>query len=186
MNPYQYLLFLTLFLIFTTGHTSCHRGSGADETPPSVTLSKTETEELAEELKSLDHLMGLPLDKRTEAVREYMTTYIELKTEKPKEALKALRTGFYILAKGNHPLMEEWLVLVPNIFGVDEGLLTDLYRVNEIELQIARDNNEDPKNIHVLEQQLKELNREISDLRAQGVDPAKFKVSFKMEPSENE
>ena len=33
--------------------------------------------------------------------------------------------------------MEEWLVLVPNNFGVDEGLLTDLYRVNEIELQIA-------------------------------------------------
>ena len=97
MNPYQYILFLTLFLIFTTGHTSCHHGSGADETPPSVTLSKTETEELAEELKSLDHLIGLPLDKRTEAVREYMTTYIEFKTEKPKEALKALRTSFYIL-----------------------------------------------------------------------------------------
>ena len=186
MKPYQYLLFLTLFLIFTTGHTSCHHDSGTDETPPSVMLSGAEKGKLAEELKSLDHLIGLPLDQRTEAVREYMTTYIEFKTEKPKEALKALRTSFYILAKGDHPLMEEWLVLVPKIFGVDEGLLTDLYRANEIELQIARDNNEDPRSIHVLEQQLKEFKLEISDLRAQGVDPAKFKVSFKTEPLEDE
>lgn len=184
----RYLLILTLFVTFTTGHTGCNHDHGDEETPPTVVevLSEEDKAALAEKLNSLDFLLSRPLEERSQAAKEYMLTYVALKEKDETEALKALRTAFYILAKGEHPLMEEWLTLVPRVFGVDEGLLTDLLRLNEIELQIARENKEDPKYLKALEEQVEQFKTEIDNLKAQGVDPEEFKVPFKIELEEEE
>ena len=180
-NPI-FLLFLTLFM---TGYTGCDRGRDAvdKEAPVSVVevLSEEDKAALAEKLKSLDSVIRLPLEKRGEVAREHMLKYLELKDKESAAAIGELKIAFYILAKNYHPLMEEWLFLVPRVFGVDEGTLTDLLRLNEIELQIARDNDESPRYVKALEEQIEQFKAEIEDLRTHDINPEEFKVPFKAE-----
>ena len=78
----------------------------------------------------------------------------------------------------------EWLEIIPRVVGVDEGILTDLQQLNEIELEIARHNDEDREYIHELEKTGEELQDAIDDLKAQGLDPNTFKVPFRVELDE--
>ena len=161
-------------------------GCSGDEQDPtkensSILLSDEEKTQLAEELTSIERYFQLPIEKRKEKAGEMMLKYLALKDEDPEASLEVLKSAFYIIAKGEHPLMGEWLEITPRIFGVDEGLLTDLQRFNEIELEIAKHNNEDKDYINELEKFHDELQDQIDDLKAQGVNPNTFKVSFKAE-----
>ena len=59
--------------------------------------------------------------------------------------------------------------------------LIDIQRLNEIELEIARHNDEDKEYINDLEEVREELQDAIDDLKVQGVDPKTFKVAIKVE-----
>ncbi|MDE0425964.1 MAG: hypothetical protein OXN25_13975 [Candidatus Poribacteria bacterium] len=164
-------------------------GCGGDEQDltkenSSVVLSDSEQAALAEELASIERYFQLPIEKRMEKSGELLIRYLDLKDKDPEGSLKTLKSAFYIIAKGEHPLMEEWLEIVPRVVGVDEGLLTDLQRLNEIELEIARHNNENREYIHELEETGEELQAAINDLKAQGLDPKTFKVPLKVELDE--
>lgn len=147
-------------------------------------LSDSEQAALAEELTSIERYFQLPIEKRLEKSGELLIRYLDLKNKDPEASLKTLKNAFYIVAKGEHPLMEEWLEIVPRIVGVDEALLIDLQRLNEIELEIARHNNENREYIHELEETGEELQAAINDLKAQGLDPKTFKIPLKVELDE--
>ena len=156
-------------------------GCGGDEQDltkanSSIVLSDSEKATLAEDLASIERYLQLPIEERLKKSGEEMIRYLDLKDKDPDASLKALKSAFYIIAKGEHPLMEEWLEIIPRVFGVDEGLLTDLQRLNEIELEIARRNAEDREYIRELEQTDEELQATIDALKAQGLDPKTFKV----------
>ena len=160
-------------------------GCGSDEQDltkenSSVVLSDSEQAALAEELASIERYLELPIEKRLEKAGEVMIRYLDLKDKDPEGSLKTLKNAFYIIAKGEHPLMEEWLEIVPRVVGVDEGLLIDLQRLNEIELEIARHNAEDREYIRELEKTGEELQAAIDDLKAQGLDPKTFKVPLEV------
>ena len=164
-------------------------GCGSDEQDltkenSSSVLSDSEKAALTEDLASIERYLQLPIEKRQEKAAEMMIKYLNLKDEDPEASLKALKNAFYLLAKGEHPLMEEWLEIIPRVVGVDEGLLTDLQRLNEIELEIARHNDDDREYIHELEETGEELQDLIDDLKAQGVDPKTFKVPLTVELDE--
>ena len=174
-------IFLAVILVFL--------GCGSDEQDltkenSAIVLSDSEQAALAEELASIERYFQLPIEKRMEKVAEMLKKYVDLKAEDPEVSQKALKNAFYLMAKGEHPLMREWLEIVPRVVGVDEGLLTDLQRLNEIELEIAQHNNENREYIHELEETGEELQAAINDLKAQGLDPKTFKVPLKVELEE--
>ena len=184
-NTMRYTIIIGISLSLLLGFLGC----GSDEQDltkenSSSVLSDSEKAALTEDLASIERSLQLPIEKRQEKAAEMMIKYLNLKDEDPEASLKALKNAFYLLAKGEHPLMEEWLEIIPRVVGVDEGLLTDLQRLNEIELEIARHNDEDREYIHELEETGEELQDLIDDLKAQGVDPNTFKVPLTVELDE--
>ena len=115
-----------------------------------------------------------------------MRKYLELKDKDDPEALEALRTSLYIHAKGDHPLLEEWVVLTHKIFRKKEATVPELLRGNQIELQIARDNDESRNYIKTLEENAEQLEHQIKDLEDQGVNPQEFKISIEVDGDEDE
>ena len=194
----RFLMLLAFFIIFTTGNTGCDHDPADEETSVSVvedtttvTLAPEEKKVLNEELSpqelaSIEGFFNLPLEARHEKVSELMNTYIQLKDKDFKAAGIALKKAAYIIAKGPNPLLQEWVEIATRIIGVEEGLLVDLLRFSEIELEIAQQNNEDEAYIAKLEAQRKEVQAAIDHLKAQGVDPNVFKVEFQTshEPDE--
>lgn len=184
-NTMRHTIIIGISLSLLLGFLGC----GSDEQDltkenSSSVLSDSEKAALTEDLASIERSLQLPIEKRQEKAAEMMIKYLNLKDEDPEASLKALKNAFYLLAKGEHPLMEEWLEIIPRVVGVDEGLLTDLQRLNEIELEIARHNDEDREYIHELEETGEELQDLIDDLKAQGVDPNTFKVPLTVELDE--
>ena len=181
----RFLIFLAFFIIFTTGNTGCdHDPDSVDEeTSVSIVekLSEEDKADLANKLESLDYLLSRPLEQRVARSREYMLKYLELKDTDNPEALKALRISLYIQAKGDHPLLEEWIVLAHKIFREKEATLPELLRGKQIELQIARDNDESRKHIKALEEETEQFEHQIKDLKAQGVNPQEFKIPIEVE-----
>ena len=139
-----------------------------------------------QELTSIERFFDLPIEERIEKASELMNTYIQLKDQDFKTAVITLKKSAYIIAKGHHPLLREWVEIGTRILGVEEGLLVDLLRFNEIELEIAHNNNEDKAYITKLEVQHQEVQVAINHLKAQGVDPKVFTVEFQTsyEPDE--
>lgn len=186
----RFLMLLSFFIIFTTGNTGCdHDPDGVDEeTSVSIVeaLSEEDKAALENKLKSLDYLLSLPFEQRVAKSTEYMHKYLEFKDKDSREALEALRTSLYIHAKGDHPLLEEWVVLTHKIFREQEATLPELLRAKQIELQIARDNDENRKHIKTLEEEIEQLEHEIKDLKDQGVNPQKFKIPIEVEGDEDE
>lgn len=186
----RFLILLAFFIIFTTGNTGCdHDPDGVDEeTPVSIVekLSEEDKADLANKLKSLDYLLSRPLEQRIARSKEYVLKYLELKDEDGPKALEALRISLYIHAKGDHPLLEEWVVLTHKIFQEEEATVPELLRGTQIELQIARDNDESQEHIKVLEENAEQLEHQIKDLKAQGVNPQEFKISIEVEGDEDE
>ncbi|MEH0007927.1 MAG: hypothetical protein V6Z82_04315 [Flavobacteriales bacterium] len=180
----RYTLIVNIFLSLLSGFLGC--GSEQDITTEnsSIVLSDSEKTALAEEPASVEHSLQLPREEREKKVREMLRKYLDLKDKDPEASLKALENAFYLVAKGEHPLMEEWLEIMPRIVGVDESLLTDLQRLNEIELEIARQNDEDREYIHELEKTGEELQAAINNLKAQGLDPKTFKIPVKIDIDE--
>lgn len=181
----RYTIITAISLILLLGVLGC----GGDEQDlrkenSSIVLSDSEKAALAEDLASIERYLQLPIEKRREKAGEMMIKFLDLKDEDPEASLKALKNAFYIMAKGEHPLMGEWLEIIPRVVGVDEGLLIDLQRLNEIELEIARHNDEDREYIHELEEAGEELQEAIDDLKAQGLNPNTFKVPLKVELDE--
>lgn len=153
-----------------------------EDTPP-VTLTPEEKKILDEELSdqeftSIERFFNLPIEERTEEAAEWTNIYIQLKDKDFKAAVIALKKAAYIIAKGPNTLMREWVEIGTRILGVKEGLLIDLLRHNEIELEIAQNNNEDKAYITKLKAQRKEVQAAIDHLKSQGVDPSVFKVEF--------
>ena len=196
----RFLILLAFFIIFTTGNTGCdHDPDGMDEetsvgivenTTP-VTLAPEEQKLLDEELPpqelaSIEPFFNLPREERNEKAAELMNTYVQLKDKDFKVAVIALKKAVYIIAKGPNPLLQEWVEIATRIIGVEEGLLVDLLRFSEIELEIAQNNNEDEAYIAKLKAQHKEVQAAIEQLKTQGVDPNVFKVEFQTsyEPDE--
>lgn len=178
----RYTIIIGISLSLLLGYLGC----GSDEQDltkenSSIVLSDSEKAALTEDLASIERYLQLPIEKRQEKAAEMMQEYLNLKDADPEASLKALKNAFYLVAKGEHPLMEEWLEIIPRVVGVDEGLLTDLQRLNEIELEIARHNDEDREYIHELEETGEELQDLIDDLKAQGLDPNTFKVPLRVE-----
>ena len=184
----RFLILLTFFVIFTTGHTGCDHNAADEKTSVSVVevLSEEDRADLANRLKSFDHLLSLPLEQRKASSKEYMLKYLELKDKDSPEALEALRISLYIHAKGDHPLLEEWVVLTHKIFREKEATVSELLRGAQIELQIARDKGESHKHIRTLEEDVEQFEHQIKDLKAQGLNPETFKVSVKVEGDVNE
>lgn len=156
-------------------------GCGGDEQDiteenTSGVLSEDEKQQISTELTSVEHFSQLPIERRQKKAAEMMKKYLDLRDEDPETSLQSLENALYILAKGEHPLMEEWLELALRIIGANEGLLIDLKRFNEIELEIARHNDEDKNYIQVLEAADEEFKEEIDNLKAQGINPNTFKV----------
>lgn len=194
----RFLILLAFFIIFTTGNTGCDHDSTDEETPvsivedtTSVTLAPEERKRLDEELSpqelaSIEPFFNLPREERHEKVAELMNTYVQLKDKDFKVAVIALKKAAYIIAKGPNPLLQEWVEIATRIVGVEEGLLVDLLRFSEIELEIAQQNNEDEAYIAKLKAQHKEVQAAIEQLKTQGVDPNVFKVEFQTsdEPDE--
>lgn len=196
----RFLILLAFFIIFTTGNTGCdHDPDGVDEEMSSsivedttpVTLAPEEQKLLDEELPpqelaSIEPFFNLPREERHEKVAELMNTYIQLKDKDFKAAVIALKKAAYIIAKGPNPLLQEWVEIATRIIGVEKGLLVDLLRFSEIELEIAENNNEDEAYIAELKAQHKEVQAAIEQLKTQGVDPNVFKVEFQTsdEPDE--
>ena len=154
-----------------------------NEDTTAVTLVPAEKKLLDEELSpqelaSIEGFFNLPLEARNEKAAELTNTYIQLKDKDFKAAVIALKKAAYILAKGPNPLLREWVEIGTRILGVKEGLLVDLLRSSEIELEIAQSNNEDEAYIAKLKAQHKEVQAAIDHLKAQGVDPSVFKVEF--------
>lgn len=181
----RFLIFLAFFIIFTTGNTGCDRDpDGVDEeTSVSIVeeLSEEDKADLANKLESLNYLLSRPLEQRVAKSKEYMLKYLELKDKDSPEALEALRTCLYIHAKGDHPLLEEWVILTHKIFREKEATLPEFLRATQIELQIARDNDESRKHIEALERSVEQVEDQIKDLRAQGVNPQEFKIPIEVE-----
>ena len=186
----RFLMLLSFFIIFTTGNIGCdHDPDGVDEeTSVSIVeeLSEEDKVTLANKLKSLDYLLSLPLEQRIARSKEYTRKYLELKDKDDPEALEALRISLYIYAKGDHPLLEEWVVLTHKIFREQETTLPELLRAKQIELQIARDNDENRKHIKTLEEDIEQFEHEIKDLKDQGVNPQEFKIPIEVEGDEDE
>lgn len=184
----RFLRLLSFFIIFTTGNIGCdHYPDGMDEeTSVSIVeeLSAEDKAALANKLKSLDYLLSLPLEQRAARSTEYMHKYLELKDKDVPKASEALRTSLYLYAKGDHPLLEEWVVLTHKIFREQEATLPELLRAKQIELQIARDNDENRKHIKTLEEDVEQFEQEIKDLKDQGVNPQEFKISIEVEDDE--
>lgn len=181
----RYTIVIGISLSLLLGYLGC----GSDEQDltkenSSIVLSDSEQAVLAEDLASIERYLQLSIEKRQEKAAEMMQKYLDLKDADPEASLKSLKNAFYLLAKGEHPLMEEWLEIIPRVVGVDEGLLTDLQQLNEIELEIARHNDEDREYIHELEETGEELQDTIDDLKAQGLDPNTFKVPLRVELDE--
>ena len=154
----------------------------SEDTIP-VTLTPEEKQVLEEalppqELASIEPFFNLPLQERNAKAAELTNTYIQLKDTDFKAAVIALKKSAYIIAKGPNPLLREWVEIGTRIIGVEEGLLVDLLRASEIELEIAQKNNEDEAYIEELKAQHKEVQAAIEHLKAQGVDPNVFKVEF--------
>lgn len=160
-----------------------------DTTPVSLTPEEKKVldEELSpQELASIERFFNLPLAERNEKAAELTNTYIQLKDKDFKAAVIALKKAAYIIAKGPNPLLQEWIEIGTRIIGVKEGLLVDLLRSGEIELEIAQHNNEDEAYIAKLKAQHKEVQAAIDHLKAQGVDPNVFKVEFQPPDEPNE
>ena len=175
----RFLIFLAFFIIFTTGNTGCDRDPDGVDEETSVSVVKGLDEELpSQELASIERFFDLPLEERNEKAAELTNTYIQLKDKDFKAAVIALKKAAYIIAKGPNPLLQEWVEIGTRILGVKEGLLVDLLRSGEIELEIAENNNEDEAYIVELKAQNKEVRAAIDHLKAQGVDPNVFKVEF--------
>ena len=186
----RFLMLLAFFIIFTTGNTGCdHDPDGVDE-ETSVSIVERLNEEdkaaLANKLKSLDYLLSLPLEQRKARSKEYIRKYLEFKDKDSAEALEALRISLYIHAKGDHSLLEEWVVLTHKIFRKKEATVPELLRGNQIELQIARDNDESQNYIKTLEENAEQLEHQIKDLEDQGVNPQEFKIPIEVEDDEDE
>lgn len=161
------------------------------EDTTAVTLTPEEKKRLGEELApqelaSIAPFFNLPREERNEKTAELMNTYIQLKDKDFKAAAIALKKAAYIIAKGPNPLLQEWIEIAMRIIGVEEGLLVDLLRFSEIELEIAENNNEDEAYIVNLKAQHKEVQAAIEQLKTQGIDPNVFKVEFQTsyEPDE--
>ena len=110
---------LTLLIAFS----GCN-GDGQDlsKENSSILLSDEEKVPLAEERASIERYFQLPIERRVEKAAEMIMKYLALKDEDPDLSLEALKNAFYIIAKGEHPLLEEWLEIMPRVIGVDEGL----------------------------------------------------------------
>ena len=186
----RFLILLAFFIIFTTGNTGCdHDPDSVDEeTSVSIVerLSEEDKADLANKLKSLDYLLSRPLEQRVARSKEYVLKYLELKDKDGPEALKVLKISLYIHAKGDHPLLEEWVVITHKIFREKEGTVPGLLRGTQIELQIARDNDESQKYIKSLEENAEQLEHQIKDLKAQGINPQEFKVPVEVVGAVNE
>lgn len=183
----RFLIFLAFFIIFTTGNTGCDRDLDGVDEETSVSVVKGLDEELpSQELASIERFFDLPLEERNEKAAELTNTYIQLKDKDFKAAVIALKKAAYIIAKGPNPLLQEWVEIGTRILGVKEGLLVDLLRSSEIELEIAETNNEDEAYIAELKVQHKEVQAAIDHLKAQGVDPNVFKVEFQPLDEPNE
>lgn len=172
--------------MFLSGLVLGSLGCGGDEQDlteenTSIVLSEEEKEEISTELAAVERYFPLPIERRQKEAAEMMRKYLDLRDEDPEASLKSLKNAFYILAKGEHPLMEEWLALALQIVGADEALLINLKRFNEIELEIARHNDEDRNYIQVLEETDEEFKVAIDDLKAQGINPNTFKVPITIE-----
>ncbi|MDE0688309.1 MAG: hypothetical protein OXI61_09105 [Candidatus Poribacteria bacterium] len=76
------------------------------------------------------------------------------------------------------------MVLTHKIFREQEATLPELLRAKQIELQIARDNDENWKHIKTLEKDVEQFEQEIKDLKDQGVNPQEFKISIEVEDDE--
>ena len=181
----RFLILFPFFIIFTTGNTGCDHDPDSvnEETSASIVerLSEEDKADLANKLKSLDYLLSRPLEQRLVRSKEYVLKYLELKDKDGPKALEALRISLYIHAKGDHPLLEEWIALTHKIFREKEATVPELLRATQIELQIARDNDENQKHIKILEENVEQLEHQIKDLKAQGVKPQEFKVSVEVE-----
>ena len=180
----RFFIFLAFFIVFTTGNTGCDHDP--DDSTVVEMLSEEDKADLANKLKSVDHLLSLPLEQRVAKSEEYVRKYLELKDKDGPKALEALRMALYIHAKGDHPLLEEWVVLAHKVFREKEATVPELLRAKQIELQIARDNNESRKHIKVLEEDAELFEHQIQDLKAQGVNPQEFKISIEVEGDEDE
>ena len=139
-----------------------------------------------QELTAIERFFNLPIEERNEKAAELANLYIQLKDTDFKAAVIALKKSAYIIAKGPNPLLREWIEIGTRILGVEEGLLVDLLRSKEIELEIAHNNNEDKAYITKLEVQHKEVQAAIDHLKTQGVDPNVFKVEFQPPSEPNE
>ena len=168
------------------GHSHSHSEESThdhnEDTTP-VTLTPEEKRLLDEELPrqdltSIERFFNLPIEERTKKAAEWGNMYIQLKDKDFKAAVIALKKAAYIIAKGPNPLMREWLEIGTRILGVKEGLLVDLLRYNEIEIEIAQNNNEDKAYITKLKARRKEVQAAVDHLKSQGVDPTVFKVEF--------
>ena len=196
----RFLILLAFFIIFTIGNTGCDHDPDSMDEETSVSIVEDTTlvtltpeewklldEELPlQELASIKPFFNLPREERNEKASELMNTYIQLKHKDFKAAVIALKKSAYIIAKGPNPLLQEWVEIATRIIGVEEGLLVDLLRFSEIELEIAQNNNEDEAYIAKLKAQHKEVQAAIEQLKTQGVDPNVFKVEFQTsyEPDE--
>ena len=191
----RYVIF-SLLLGLLVGLSGCSESENghvhdSNEETSLVTLTpegkKILDEELPpQELASIERFFDLPIEERNEKAAELTNTYIQLKDKDFKAAVIALKKAAYIVAKGPNPLLQEWVEIGTRIIGVKEGLLVDLLRSSEIELEIAENNNEDEAHIAELKVEYKEVQAAIDHLKAQGVDPNVFKVEFQPLDEPNE
>lgn len=107
---------------------------------------------------------------REEKALAYALRYLELKEESPEAAMAELRKAYDLFAQGDDTLWEEYFETMKRLLHPDGFTLLDALRAEEIELKLARKNNEPHDYIKGLEQSVEELRNMSNHMQAMGID----------------
>lgn len=111
-----------------------------------------------------------PAETREEKALAYALRYLELKEESPEAAEAELRKAYDLFAQGDDTLWEEYFETMKRLLHPDGFTLVTALRAEEIELELARKNNEPHDYIKGLEQSVEELRNMVNQMKAMGID----------------
>ena len=122
-----------------------------------------------------------PQDKKNASV--HLKQYLQMKQQQPDAALVELKAHANIAFK-SHPKANEWAVLAFRLDRSGKAPLPDMRRLNNIVLEMARDNQMDTAYIHKWEDNVHLLNELEKELKSEGTDPNTFYINFTLSPRE--
>lgn len=126
----------------------------------------------------------LSQDARAKKTTELIGEYLKLKETDPDAALEAFKKAGNLVFH-EHPLAEEWAALQVRGDMAGEMLLTDMIRLTEIELAIAKDADKpDRAHIKQIEKELEEWQQRLVDAEA-GMAAVKIKFEIIVDEEAN-